>query len=422
MRFAPSAAWGGQTELTNSFTHRPFRALWAAGAFSSVAQWTLLTGRSALAYDLTGGSGSVGLVVFAAMLPYVFVPPVGGVLADRFDRRAIATATLVVSLLSALAMAALTLAGVVEVWHLFALSLINGTARSIETPATQAMVPGLVPDESLLNAVALSGVVMHGSRLVGPLVTLFVLGPFGAGGVFLAACLMYVLAIGQMQRVPPPAQYVQPVGESPLRQFADGARYAATEPVVAMIILLVLFHCGLTMSYDALMPMYADEHLGHGGGPFSILMITVGVGSMAGTLMLAGVSSRWHRGRLLLIGGLLSGLSPAALALAMQWPPALLAAAAMGATQAMFMSLTNAFLQTATPDRYRGRVLSLYLMIGGGIMAFGNLGAGYLGDYLGAAPLLIIPGVAFTGFVIASSFGVTLRGVYRRDALPVAVH
>jgi MFS family permease len=422
MRFAPTAVWNGRAEVTRSFAHHEFRALWSATALSSVAQWTLLTARSALAFEITGGSGSVGLVVFAAMLPYVFVPPVGGVLADRFNRRTVALATLLVSLLSAVLMAALTLAGVVEVWHLFVLSLINGTARSVESPATQAMVPALVPAEQLVNAVALTGVVMHGSRLMGPLVTLFILGPFGAGATFLAAGGLYALGLVLMGRVSRPAQYAHPRGEGPLRQLADGVRYTAATPVVGMLILLVLFHCGLTMSYDALMPMYADEHLGHGGGAFSVLMLTVGGGALVGTVMLAGVSARWHRGRMLLGSGLLSGLSPAALALAMRWEPALVCAAVMGASQALFMSLTSALLQGATPDRYRGRVLSLYLMIGGGIMAFGNLLSGFLGDRWGTLPVLAVPAVGFTAIVLSTMSGRTLRAVYRERAAPALAH
>ena len=417
MRFSPAMVWRGDTDLTESFTHRPYRALWSASALSSVAQWTLLTARSALAFDLTESSGSVGLVVFASLLPYVFVPPIGGVIADRFNRRTVTQGTLSVSLLTAVLMAVLTVSGLVNVWQLFVLSLINGMARSVEMPATQAMVPGVVPQGSLLNAVALMGVVTHGSRLLGPLITLLILTPFGAGATFFAAGALYALGILFMRRIPRPAQYLHPSGESPVRQLTDGVRYAATEPVVGMLMLLVMFHCGLTMSYDALMPMYADEHMGHGSSAFSTLMLTVGAGSMVGTLMLAGVSSRWHRGRMLLVSALLSGLSPAALAVAMRWEPALAAAAVMGATQALFMSLTNAFLQTATPDRYRGRVLSLYLMLGGGIMAFGNLGAGYLADRWGTLPVLLIPAIGFTGIVLMSMTGVTLRGVYRRRAL-----
>ncbi|MER3420388.1 MAG: hypothetical protein C4290_07620, partial [Chloroflexota bacterium] len=360
-----------------------------------------------------------GLVVFAQMLPYVVVPPVGGLLADRFNRRTVVTGTLAVSFLSALLMALLTLADAVTVWQLFLLSLINGMARSVEMPASQAMVPALVLADRLLNAVALTGVVTHGSRLLGPLITLLVLGPFGAGGAFLAAALLYLGGLAQLRRVPRPVQ-APPTGEGPLRQLASGVDAAAREPVIGMILLLVLFHCGLTMSYDALMPAYANDHMGHGDDAFSLLMMAVGGGSMLGTVVLAGMSLRWHRGRLLLLSGLLSGLAPAMLALAPGRAAAVGAALTMGSAQAMFMALTNATLQTITPDRYRGRVLSLFLMIGGGVMAFGNLAAGYLADRWGTLPVLLAPGLAFVAVMLASTLGTTLRGVYRLRALPAA--
>ncbi len=111
MTFAPAALWGGQTTLTASFVHRQFRALWVAGACSSVGQWTLLTARSWVAHEIGGGAGAVGLVVFAQMLPNVFMPPIGGVIADRFNRRTIINVTLLISMLSALAMAVLTMTG-----------------------------------------------------------------------------------------------------------------------------------------------------------------------------------------------------------------------------------------------------------------------------------------------------------------------
>ncbi len=420
MTFAPAALWGGQTTLTASFVHRQFRALWVAGACSSVGQWTLLTARSWVAHEIGGGAGAVGLVVFAQMLPNVFMPPIGGVIADRFNRRTIINITLLISMLSALAMAVLTMSGNITLSLLFWLSLITGMARAVEMPSTQAMVPGLVPQESLLNAVALTGVVTHGSRLLGPLVTLIVLGPFGAGATFLVGAGIYGFGAIMIRRVEKPRQFAHPAGEHPVRQFVDGVRYATREPVIAMIILLVLFHCGLTMSYDALMPAYAHDHVGHGDSSFSLLMMTVGFGSMIGTLVLAGVSAKWHRGRLLFITGLVSGLSPAAMAAAVHWSPALVAAGAMGASQATFMALTNAFLQTATPDRYRGRVLSLFLMIGGGIMAFGNLGAGYLADNWGVGPVLAIPAISFTAVVLLSTYGMTMRGIYRRRTLATA--
>ena len=422
MGASPVALWEGRTVLSASFAQRGYRSLWVAGACSGVAWWTLLTGRSALAYALTGGSGSVGIVIFASLVPYLFAPPVGGVLADRFNRRTVTAYALGVAWASALAMAVLTLVGVVEVWHLFVLSLVNGTARAIEQPAAQAMIPGLVPQQEILNAVALSSVVNYGSRLMGPAITLLILGPFGAGGTFLAAAVLYALGFRQLRRVPRPAQAEGGSSEHPLRQFTDGIRFARAESLVGMIVLLVLAHCLLTMSYEALMPAYAHDHLGHGNQNFSLLMIMVGAGSVVGTVVLAGVAADWHRGRLFLASALVSGLAPAALGLVTGWGPVLLTAALVGASQAMFLALTAVFLQTLTPDRYRGRVLSLNLTAGLGSMAFGNLGFGFVSDVWDGDLLLVMSGAGFVALVLATMLGGTLRDVYRRRAVPATAY
>lgn len=421
MTLAPAALWRGNTELTASFAFKEFRSLWLSGASAGVAQWTLLTARAAVAHQLGGGSGAVGLVVFAAMVPFVIVPPFAGVIVDRFNRRTVTQMSQCVSVVAALAMAVLALSGLVEVWHLFALSLVDGAARSVAVPATQAMLPGLIPENRLLNAIALQGIVTHGSRLIGPLITLVLLDPFGAGWTFLAAALLYGASILQLRNVPQVAR-VQTQKESPIRSLAEGIRYSAREPVVRAIMLLVLLHCGLTMSYDALMPDYAKSVIGRGENGYSLLMTCVGIGSFGGTVLLAGVSSRWHRGRMLLVAGVLSGLSPALLAVAMHWGPALVFGILLGSSQALFMALTNAALQSSTPDRYRGRVLSLFLMLGGGIMAFANLWSGYLGDTFGVSRVLLIPALIFALFILTSAFGGTLRTIYRRTTMPAAAH
>ena len=421
MTLAPAALWRGQTGTTASFVHDGFRRLWLAGVCSAVGQWTLLTARSALAFQLTGTNKSVGLVQFAAMLPYVFVPPIGGVISDRFNRRTVATGTLTVSFLSAFALGALSLSGSINVWLIFLLSLINGMSRSVEMPSTQAMTPTLVDRERLVNAVSLMAVVTHGSRLVGPLVTTAVLFvTHDAGWALMAAALLYGASLLMLQRVPKPPMVKQDSGENPLFQLWDGFRFSATQPVLAVVMLLVMFHCGFTMSYDALMPMYADENIGH--NTYSRLMIFVGAGAFLGTIMLAGVASKWHRGKLLLVTGLLSGLAPAALALASSWPPAFVVGFVMGASQSMFMALTNAIVQTEAPDRYRGRALSIFLMLGGGIMAFGNLATGEFGDRFGVAPTLALPAVLFTSIIVLSMLGRSARSVYGRSALAEGVH
>ena len=388
---------------------------------SSVANWTLLTGRGWVAFDLHHHSTTVGLVVFAAMLPYLVVTPIGGVLADRFDRRALMVASLAVSLASSVALAALALRGLHAAWPLALLAFVHGAARSVEIPAGQSMVPAMVPEHDLLNAVALGGLANHGSRLLGPLLAAPLLDHGGASGAFVLAAVMNAIAMLQVLRL-------KVVPRAPNRatgagaQFAEGVRYVLHDRVVMLLIVLVFFHCGLSMSYDAVLPVMARDVLGSGGTAYSWLVMMIGLGSLAGTFSLAGLPSRLHRGWLLFSTGVLSGGTLLALAFASDWPAALTAAALVGGSQAMFMALTNTILQIATPDRVRGRVLSLYLMVGGGVMALANLVTGRLADAFGVTPVLALPALAFIAICAISLLGPSLRGVYTRRAAPAAVH
>lgn len=415
-----AVAHGGDG-VFSSLRHQQYRALWTAQALSSIANWTVLTGRSWVAYQLYGQSGTVGLVVFASMVPYLFVTPIGGVLADRFDRRQMMLVTMVISLGTAVGLAWMALAGMQAAWLLVVLSFVNGAARAVEIPAGQSMVPGMVPERDLLNAVALGGLATHGSRLVGPLLAAPLLDVGGAAGAFMLACGMYLVAVINVLRVRSVVQgRGRTVGTG--AQFAEGVRYAATDRVVFMLITLVFFHCGLVMAYDAVLPVLAQDVLGSGGTAYSYLVMMIGAGSLVGTFALAGMSPTLHRGRLLLAVGVGSGATLLLLAFASGWPMALIAAALVGGSQAMFMALTNTFLQLITPDWVRGRVLALFLMAGGGVMAFANLASGNLADAYGVMPVLAIPSALFIVLVIVSTFGASLRGVYGQRAAPSAVH
>ncbi|MGE0540991.1 MAG: MFS transporter [Dehalococcoidia bacterium] len=405
----------------SSLRHDQYRRLWLATLLSTVASWTVLTGRGWFAFDLHHHSSTVGLVFFAAMLPYLLVTPVAGVLADRFDRRGLLLASLVISLLSALALALYALGGGRAAWPLVVLAFVNGAARSVEVPASQSMVPAMVPERDLLNAVALGGLATHGSRLLGPLLAAPLLDSSGAAGAFFLATAMYVIALVQVFRVQAVIQATsRTIGAG--AQLLEGARYVLRDRVVLLIIGLVFFHCGLSMAYDAVLPVMAHDVLGSGGTSYSWLVMMIGLGSLIGTFALAGLPTGIHRGWLLFATGMLSGFTIVLLAFAHRWPEALGAAALVGGSQAIFMALTNTILQIVTPDWVRGRVLSIYLMVGGGVMAFANLVTGRLADAYGVTLVLALPALAFMAIVALSLLGPPIRRVYLRRAAPVAVH
>src|SRR4051794_25663217 len=156
------------TRFFAALQYREFRQLWIANAFAQAAAWGLIVTRGWLVFEDTGSSLLVGAATFAALGPQFIVPPFVGVLADRMDRRKLLSWTYSVNTLQAVVFFLLALTGVLNVWMLVALSVVNGTARAAQMPTSQAMSASLVPRESLLQALSLSASVQQGSRLIGP--------------------------------------------------------------------------------------------------------------------------------------------------------------------------------------------------------------------------------------------------------------
>jgi MFS family permease len=173
------------------------------------------------------------------------------------------------------------------------------------------------------------------------------------------------------------------------------------------------------MSFDAVLPLVAEETLGGKGAVYSSLVAAGGIGAIVGSLVLAGLRVRTRRGSLLLLSGLGSGVTAILLAISGIWPVAALAMVGVGLSQAMFMTLSNTLVQEAVPDAVRGRVTSVFLMSAGGIMSFGNLANGTLADRFGVWPVLAAPGLAYIVILLTvSATRPALRTVYREGILP----
>jgi MFS family permease len=200
-----------------------------------------------------------------------------------------------------------------------------------------------------------------------------------------------------------------------VRSIVDGLVYIYSNKTIAIFILLVAFHCALVMSNDSLLPIFSKEDLGAGdGATLGLLVMAFGVGSLIATLFMAGVRDERRKGQLLIWTGIISGVTPMMLAFSPNVTLALVSMAAMGAAQSTFMALTNTYIQTVVPDRIRGRISSLYILHAGGVMAFANLGYGFMADTFSAPPILFITGVMFVAVVFSLAVGqADLRRVYR---------
>src|SRR5579875_2411741 len=369
-----------------------YRLLWISILLSASGQWTLLLGRGWLVHDLTHSSSWVGIVTFAGMVPYLLATPIGGVFADRVDRRYVGIAMQGLSCLASIVLAALVFAGAAQAWEVVALALLAGIGRAAETPATISLIPNVVPERYLLNAISLNSVATFGSRLLGPAVGALLLQFTGVGAVFAMTAGLYVFAMLCLWRVRRPETH--PVSaENIWQQNVETWRYVLIAPMMAMTFLVVGLHCALTMSFDAVL--------------------------MAGTFSLGGLRTDTAKGPLLFATGILSGVTTAALALAHAPLAAFIVMAGMGASQGIFMALANTLVQEAVPDALRGRVSAAFLMGTGGVMSIANLVVGEMADRAGIGAVLLVPALLFITALLALSGVVPgLRRLYGTGSLP----
>ncbi len=408
-----------------SLRYPEYRKLWMASICSQSAAWALIVARAALVLEETDSAAWTGLVTFAAMIPAVLFAPIAGYLADRFNRRHVLAGAYMVNLGHNILLAVFVATGNINEWHILGLAVLNGSARASQMPPAQALMINTVPKERILNAVSLFQATQQGSRFVGPFLILVVLWTTGhQNWVFFLCAALYAAGLGLVLSMRTESTgVVEPGGGMTVifRNAAAGLRYMYRHPLILPIALVVIAHCALTMSFESLFPVISRDKLGLEGdagilGGASYLMVGFGVAALVTALVLAGIESERTRGHLFLWLGVLSGVTPLALALSTNLPLAMLSAAAMGMSQAGFMALSHAMVQTIAPDAIRGRLIGVYGWHVQGFMASFNMINGSVASINGVAAsmVLAVGGVAFVA-VIAGSFSIVqLRQLYER--------
>ena len=408
-----------------SLQYLEYRKLWSATICSQSAAWALIVARMALVLTITESAAWTGAVTFAAMIPGVFMSPVAGYLADRFDRRRVLLAAYSVNLTLNLFLAILVVTGTANEWHLLVLAVFNGAARSAQKPATTALLPNTLPKEHLFNAMSLYGATQHGSRFVGPFLILVVLWLTGRQELVFFLCAgLYGVGLGFILSIRTSSTGVTASGGgigAIFGNLAEGLKYMYRNPLVLSLVLLVVAHCGMTMSFESLLPVLSRDKLGMETGASilggaSYLMVGYGAGALVTALALAGVRSESVRGRLFLWLAVFSAVTPVALAVSPNLPLAILSAAGMGVSQGGFMTISAAMLQAIAPDGVRGRVMGVYNLHILGFMASFNMVNGTLADVtpLTAPVILGVGGLVYLVVVTLSLGRVPLRQLYAR--------
>ena len=392
--------------------YQDYRNLWIATTFSASAAWALIIARGWLTFDLTGSSFWVGLVTFAAMLPQVFSSPIAGFLADRFDRVRVLQWTFALNMANNSLLAVLVMNGVDSPWIIVLLALVNGTLRASQMTVSTALVPNLVAKEHLMNAIALNQATQQGARMTGALAIIPLLGFLNMEAAFWACSSFYLLAFIQVSRIGTRSTGVINQNQGFLTNLFAGFVYVYKRPTLRSIVLIVLAHCVLTMSYESLLPAISEDKLRAGSVGASYLMAGVGGGALLSSLFMAGVRNNSIRGKLYLLFALTSGLGPILLAWSGYWGVSVAATVYMGINQAGFMTISHTLIQSLTEDHVRGRVAGVYSVHIGGSMAVTNWINGAIADVFSASAVLVVGGILFFGIVVISSGNTSIRGLY----------
>ncbi|MFZ0292425.1 MAG: MFS transporter [Candidatus Sulfotelmatobacter sp.] len=387
---APTSRW--QIAL-RALRHRNFQLFFSGQLISLIGTWMQSVAQSWLVYRLTGSALLLGSVGFASQIPVFLFAPIGGITADRFNRRHIVIGTQVASMLLAFILAALTLLHKVQVWHVFVLAALLGVVNAFDIPGRQSFLVDMVGKEDLMNAIALNSSMFNGARVIGPAIAGILVARIGEGWCFFANAVSYIAVIIGLLMMKVQSR-PRALMASPLEHMMEGFRFVnRTAPIRALLLLLGLVSL-VGMPYVVLMPIFADKILHGGAQGLGILMGATGVGALLGALTLAFREGVKGLGRWVALCCAGFGASLVVFALSHNFWISVILLLPVGYTMMLQMACSNTLIQVMVPDALRGRVMAVYSMMFMGMAPIGALLGGVLADRLGAQLTVAIGGVA----------------------------
>lgn len=389
-----AAGRGSRWQMASrALRHRNFQLFFSGQLISLIGTWMQSVAQSWLVYRLTGSALLLGSVGFASQIPVFLFAPLGGIAADRFNRRYIVIATQIASMLLAFVLAALTLSHKVQVWHVFVLAALLGVVNAFDIPGRQSFLVDMVGKEDLMNAIALNSSMFNGARVIGPAIAGILVAKIGEGWCFFGNAVSYIAVIIGLLLM----RVVSPKRESmasPLEHMMEGFRFVnRTTPIRALLLLLGVVSL-VGMPYVVLMPIFADQILHGGARGLGILMGATGVGALLGALTLAFRDGVKGLGRWVAWCCAGFGTSLVIFALSRNFWVSVFLLLPVGYFMMLQMSSSNTLIQVMVPDALRGRVMAVYSMMFMGMAPIGALLGGALADHLGAPTTVAIGGMA----------------------------
>ena len=354
--------------------------------------------RSWLVWELTGSFTAVAGVNVARGVPALLFGLFGGVFADRFNRQKVLLAIQSWSMVMHAVMAVIIITGVVELWHVYALAALLGVSMAMNQPVRTSIIPELVGKDRMLNAITLNSMAINGTRFIGPAAVAFLIGWQGVGSAYLVSAGMYMLVVMATLRIR--LDMVKPLAQTGnmVAQLFEGFRYVAGNRLLLTLVLLGLGPLAIGIAHRALLPGLVSEVLDMDVEMLGILQSAGAAGSVVAALYLGSRARLGNRGYILLVVTALYGLALMAIGgVTFLWliMPLYIASAM---SQTIFRSANTMTLMEHTPDRLRGRVISM-TVIDNSLSPAAAMLAGLAADEWGVGAGFLLLGAGILGVV-----------------------
>jgi predicted MFS family arabinose efflux permease len=397
------------SRVFKAFQYREFRLLWFGSFTSSTGTWMQILAQSWLVFNISGSAFLLGLDNFLAQLPIVLFSLIGGVIADRIDRRRVLLGSQYVQMSCSFLLALLIALNHIRVWHILTLSFVVGCAQAFGGPAYSALVPMLVEKEDLPNAIALNSIQFNLARVIGPVLGGLALTQLGAAWCFALNGVSFIAVIISLLLLT--IHFIpQKTGESIMTGVRQGLAFVRNQGAMVGLIGLAFCMTAFAMPMIAFLPVFAKNVLHAGPGAYSILLACSGAGSVAGALVVAALGNIQKKGLSALLMLLVLGAGIVAFALSKSILLSCVLLLISGAALMAVFSMISTLVQLITANEMRGRVMSVYNMAFRGGMPLGSITTGWL------VPIFSAPSVMAANGLLLLGLGAYFLLVQRRVA------
>jgi MFS family permease len=367
-----------------SFNNRDFRYLWIGAFLSNIGTWIQTVAVGYLVFQITGSVFMLGFINFASTLPAFFLAPVGGILADRYERRLVLIVSQSLLMVLALVLGILVSIEATTITAVAVISLVSGIASSVSFPTWLALIPDVVESKNLINAIALNSAQFNTARLIGPATAGFAISLLNIESSFYINAASYLAVLFSLFIIRPRSVDHYSLAIGLWHSFTESLRYTRENTVIFVLLISIAVITIFGISHAILMPAFAENILSVGAKGLGYLMAASGLGAALGALAVSGLSHMVKK-RTLIISGMLSlGLFMLIFAFSKVMIISLAAQIGVGVSVVLSTSIINASLQTIAPPNMRGRIMSLFVWAFLGTFPIGSIFMGSIAGMFGS--------------------------------------